>query len=116
MQLFIKKMCGSAATTLIISNEEMNNIMKIIKFLEESGVLIKGFSETIKEEAKEQKAGFSSMSLSTLGAGLLGNLLAGNGAIETKQERGTVKASQGTIKAGEGTIRADQDFKCCFIL
>ena len=42
-------------TTLIISNEEMNDIMKIVKSLEESGLLIKGVSETIKNEAKEQK-------------------------------------------------------------
>ena len=42
-------------TTLIISNEEMNNIMKIVKSLEESSLLTKGVSETIKNEAKEQK-------------------------------------------------------------
>ena len=62
-----KKMFGSGTTTSIISNEEMNDIMKIIKSLEESGVLIKGISETIKNEAKEQKGGFLSMSLGTLG-------------------------------------------------
>ena len=49
-----KKMFGSGTTTLIISNEEMNDIMKIVKSLEKSGVLIKGFSETIKNEVKEQ--------------------------------------------------------------
>ena len=62
-----KKMFGSGTTTSIISNEEMNDIMKIIKSLEESGVLIKGISETIKNEAKEQKGGFLSKSLGTLG-------------------------------------------------
>ena len=51
----LKKMFGSGVTTLIISNEEMNDIMKIVKSLEESGLLIKGVSETIKNEAKEQK-------------------------------------------------------------
>ena len=53
-----KKMFGSGTTILIISNEEMNDIMKIIKSLEESGLLIKGFSETIKNKAKEQTGGF----------------------------------------------------------
>ena len=48
-----KKMLGSGFTTLIISNEEMNDIMKIVKSLEEFGLLIKGISETIKNEAKE---------------------------------------------------------------
>ena len=48
-----KKMFGSGTTTLIISNEEMNDIMKIVKYLEESGLLIKGIAQTIKNEAKE---------------------------------------------------------------
>ena len=51
-------MFGCGTTTLIISNEKMNDIMKIIKFLEESGLLIKGVSQTIKNEVKEQKGGF----------------------------------------------------------
>ena len=50
-----KKVYGSGTTALIISNEEMEDIMKIVKSLEESGLLIKGISETIKNEAKEQK-------------------------------------------------------------
>ena len=79
-------MFGSETTALIISNEEINDIMKIIKSLEESGLLIKGFSKTIKNEVKEQKGGFQGMLLGTLGAGLLGNLLTG----------------KGTIRAGEG--------------
>ena len=53
-----KKIFRSGITTLIISNEEMNDIMRIVKSLEESGLLIKGFSETIKNEVKEQKDGF----------------------------------------------------------
>ena len=83
-----KKMFGSGNTALIISNEEMNDIMKIIKFLEKSGLLIKGASKTIKNEVKEQKGGFLGMLLGTLGASLLGNLLTG----------------KGTISAGEGAI------------
>ena len=69
-------------TTLIISNEEMNDIMKIVKSLEESGLSVKGVSETIKNEAKEQKGGFLGMLLSTLGAILLGNILTGKDTIK----------------------------------
>ena len=54
-----EKMFGSVVTTLIISNEEVNDVMKIVKSLEESGLLIKNVSETIKNEAAEQKGGFS---------------------------------------------------------
>ena len=64
-------------TTLIISNEEMNDIMNIVKSLEESGLLIEGVRETIKNEAKEQKGGFLRMLLETLETTLLGNLLTG---------------------------------------
>ena len=87
-----KKMFGSGTTTLIISNEEMNDIMKIVKFLEESGLSIKGVSETIQNEAKEQKDGFLGMLLGTLGASLLGNLLTG---------KGVMGADEGTIRAGQ---------------
>ena len=87
-----KKMFGSGMATLITSNEEMNDIMKIVKSLEASGLLIKGVSETIKNEAKEQKGRFLSMLLGTLGASLLGHLLTG---------KGTIRASEGTIRAGE---------------
>ena len=71
-------MFGSCTTTLIISNEEMNDIMKIIKSLEESSLLIKRISETIKNEAKEQKGRFLIMLLGTLAASLLDNLLSSN--------------------------------------
>ena len=88
------RMFGSGFTTIIIYNEEMEDIMKIVKSLAESGLLIKGVRETIKNEAKEQKGGFLSILLGTLGASLLGNLLTG----------------KGTIREGEGTIRADETF------
>ena len=52
-------MYESGVTTLIISNEEMNDIMKIVKLLEEFDLLIKGFSERTKNEAKEKKKDFS---------------------------------------------------------
>ena len=74
-----KKILGSGNTTLIISNEEMNDIMKIVQALEDSNILLKGVTETVQNEVKEQKGGFLSMSLGTLGASLLGNLLTGKG-------------------------------------
>ena len=70
---------GSGTTTLTISNEEMNDTMKIIQALEDSNILFKGVTKTIKDETKEQNGGFLSMLLGTLGASLLGNLFAGKG-------------------------------------
>ena len=87
-----KKMFGSWFTTLIISNEEMEDIMKIVKSLEDSCLLIKDVSETIKNQVNKQKGGFLGMLLGTLGASLLENLLTGKGAI---------RAIEGTIRAGE---------------
>ena len=74
-------MLGSGTTTLIISNNEMNDVIKIVKSLENSGVLLKGISKTIQHEAKEQIGGFLTMLLGTLGASLLGNLLTGRKGI-----------------------------------
>ena len=68
-----KKIHGSGTTTLIISKKEMNDIMKIVQALEDSNILLKGVTKTIKKETKEQKGGFISMLLGTLGASLLGN-------------------------------------------
>ena len=76
-----KKILGSGHnnnTTLIISNDEIYDIFKIVKSLEDSGVLLKGVSETIQNESKEQRGGFVSMLLGTLGASLLGDLLTKN--------------------------------------
>ena len=72
-----KKIYGSGTTALIISHKEMEDIMTIVKSFEESGLLIKGISETIKNEAKEQKGGFLGMLLGTLGATSLGSALTG---------------------------------------
>ena len=80
-----KKILGSGTTTLIISNYEMYDILKIVKSLEDSGVLLKGVNETIKKEAKEQKGGFLSMLLGTLGATLLGNTLTSKGVIRAAE-------------------------------
>ena len=64
----------------------MNDIMKIVKSLEQSGLLIKGVSKTIKNEAYEQKGEFHGVLLGTLGASLLGNLLTGKGTISASQD------------------------------
>ena len=94
-------MFGSDMTTLSISHEETNDIMKIVKYLEESVLLIKGASETIKNEPKEQKRGFLGILLGTLGASLLGNLLLGKGTF--RAGRGAAETSQGwgTTRVGE---------------
>ena len=66
---------GHNNTTLIISNDEMDGILKIVKSLENSGVFFKDVSETIQHEAKEQRGGFLSMLLGTLVVSLLGDVL-----------------------------------------
>ena len=73
----------------------MKDIMKIIKALENSDILLKGVSKTIKNETKEQRGGFLSMLLGTLGASLLGNLLTGG--------KGIMRAGDGIVRAGEGS-------------
>ena len=72
----------------------MNDILKIVKSLEESDLLIKSVNKTIKNKAEDQKGGFLVILLGTLGPSLLGNLLTG----------------KGTIRAGEDIVRADQNF------
>ena len=94
-----KKTHGSGTTTLITSNGEMNEIMKIGQPLGDSNILLKGVIKTIKNETKEQKGGFSSMLLGTLGPSFLGNLLTGKGAIAKRQGRGTVRAGYGAKRA-----------------
>ena len=86
----------------------MDDILKIVKSLEDSGVLLKGVRETIQQEAKEQRGGFISMLLGTLGASLLGDVLSKGlfGRDVIRAGEGTIRAGGGTIRAGEGTIRA----------
>ena len=96
-----KKILGSGHnTTLKISNDKMEDILKTVKSLEDSGLLLKGLIETIQNEAKEQKGVFLSMLLGTLGTSLLGNMLAG----------------KGVIRAGEGTVRIKKSFSFHHIL
>ena len=80
-----EKIFGSGVTTVIISNEEINDIMKIVKSLEESALLIKGVSETVQNERKEQKWGLLGMLLGTLGPSLLGNQLTSKRTIRSGQ-------------------------------
>ena len=101
MEVLKKKMLGSGMTTLIISNDEMDDILKIVKSLANSGLLLKGVSETIQHEAKEQRGGFLSMLLGTLGASLLGDTLSG---------KGVIRAGEGTIRAGYGSKRHSVKF------
>ena len=99
-----KKILGSGHNnnaTLIISNDEMDDILKIFKSLKDSGVLLKGVSETIQHEAKEQRGGYLSMLLGTLGASLLGDVLS-----KGLSGRGVIRAGEGTIRAGYGSKRS----------
>ena len=101
MREYIKKILGSGSrsssashnTTLIISNNEIEDLIKIIKSLEDSALLLKGVTESVQNEVKEQKGGFLSMLLGTLGGSLLGNLLTG---------KGINRAREGIVRAGEG--------------
>ena len=88
----IQKKIHGSGVKLTIEEEDMQDITKIIKELENSDTLLKGVSKTIENEIKEQRGGFLSMLLGTLGASLLGNLLTG----------------KGIMRAGDGIVRADE--------
>ena len=92
MELYKKKIHGSGVK-LIIGQEDMNDIIKNIEALENSGILLKEISKTIENETKEQRGVFLSMLLGTFGASLLGNLLTGG---------------KGMMRAGEGIVRAEE--------
>ena len=105
-----KKILGSghdhpSSTTLIISNNEIEDIIKIVKSLEYFGILLKEVTETIQNEVKEQKGEFLSMLLGTLGASLLGNILTG---------RGIDKAGEGIVRAGYGNKKGRKNNKMDF--
>ena len=97
-----------SSRTLIISNNEMEEIIKIVKSLEDSGLLLKRVTETVQNEAKKQKGGFLSMLLGTLGARLLGNILTGWGINRAGKGRGINRAGEGAIatRQGRGIVRA----------
>ena len=91
----MQKEIHGSGVKLIIEQEDMNYIMKIIDALENSGILLKGVSKTIENETKEQRGEFLSMLLGTLGASLLGNLLTGG--------KEMMRAGEGIERAGEGS-------------
>ena len=99
----IQKKIHGSGIKLIIEEEDMKDIMKIIEALENSGILLKGVSKTIENETKEQSGGFLSMLLGTLGASLLDNLLTGG--------KGIMRAGDGIVRAGERNVvsRAKDD-------
>ena len=92
----IQKKIHGSGVKLIIEQEDMEGIMKIIKALENSGILLKGASKTIKNETKGQRGGFLSILLGTLGAILLSNLLTGG--------KGIMRAGDGIVRAGEENV------------
>ena len=92
----IQKKIHGSGVKLIIEQEDMNDIMKIIEALENSGILLKGVSKTFENETKEQRGGFLSMLLGKLGASLLGNLLTGG--------KGIMRAGDGIVRAGSGSV------------
>ena len=87
---------GTGTTTLVISNDD---IMQIIQALEDSNILLKGVTKSIATQTREQKGGFLSMLLGTLGVSLLGHLLS---------EKGVMRGGEGGVRAGEGVIRAGE--------
>ena len=101
-----KKLLGSGnITTLFILNNKMEHIIKIIKSLEYSGLLLEEKTETAQNEVKEQKGGFLSMLLGTLGVCLLGNLLTGKGIYRAEKGKG-----EGIVRAGYGNNSSKMDF------
>ena len=87
-----KKIYGTTTRALIISNEELEDIIKIVKLHEESGWILKRISETVKNEANKQKVRFLSMLLGTIAASILGSELAW---------KGVIRADEGVLRAGQ---------------
>ena len=101
---------SASHNNIIISNDEMKDIIKIVKSLEDSGLLFKGVSEIIQNEANEQRGGFLNMLLGILGASLLGDILT---------VRRINRAGEGIVTAGYGNKIQDHknkmDFQCRLI-
>ena len=91
----------------------MKDIFKIVKFLEHTGLLLESVSETIQNEAKEQKRGFFNMLLDTFGASLLGNILVGKGVIATGHGQGMNRAGEGAIATKQGRRIVKAGYGCC---
>ena len=105
-----KKILGSGNTTLIMSNDGIHDIIKIIKSLEDSGLPLKGVTETVQNEVKEQKGRFLSALLGTLGASLFGDLLKGKGLHRAGKGKGINRAAEGILRAGYGNSNSKMDF------
>ena len=91
----------------------MEDIIKIVKTLDDSGLLLKGDTKTVQNEGKEQRGGYLSMLLGTLVASLLGNILAGKGINRAGKGKGINRASEGIVRAVYGN---KMDFQCRLIL
>ena len=94
-------------TALIISNNEMEDNIKIVKSPEDSGLLLKVVTETVQNEVKWQKGGFISMLLGTLSASLLGNLLTGRGIDRAGKGHGINRAGETIVRVGYGNNKMD---------
>ena len=92
----IQKKIHGSGVKLIIEQEDMNDIIKIMEALKNSGILLKGVTKTIENETKEQRGEILSMLLGTLGSSALGNLLTGG--------KGMMRADEGIARAGEGSV------------
>ena len=100
-----KKILGSGGhTALIISNKDIEDLIKIVKSLEDSRLLLQGVTESVQNEVKEQKRWFLSMLLGTLGARLLGNLLTGKGVHRAGNSKGMHRAGERIVRACERNI------------
>ena len=93
---------SASYTTLIISNNKMEDIIKIIKSLEHSGLLLEGVTKAVQNEVKEQKGRFLGMLLDTLSASLIGNLLTGKGIYRAGKDKAIDIAGEGIVRAGYG--------------
>ena len=106
MVQYKKNIYVSGVTTLATSNEEIDDIMKIVQALEDSGILLNGVTKTNKNDIKKQNENGIEMLLGTLGASLLRNLPTGKGIYRSGQ--GTKRAEERFLRAGQGFLRAGQ--------
>ena len=97
-----KILVSGGNTTLIISNKDMEDLIRIVKSLQDSKLLLKGVTESVQNDVKEQQGGFLSMLLGTLGTSLLGSLWTGKGV--NKKGKGIQRAGEGIVRTGRGNI------------
>ena len=88
----------------------MEDIIKIVKSLEGSGLLVEGVTKSVQNEVKERKWGFLSMLLGTLGASFFGNLLPGKGIYKAGKGKGINRGAEGIVRAGYGNHSSKMDF------